>query len=739
MRAVFVFTVALSLTLGCGDRPADGPPPAEPTPAPAEPTPDAPGAPGEAEAPETPDAPEAADTPEAPETPPAEPPERTAAPGFMPTPPAFDALPLTARLPADAPGVIATGNPLDLARRIGWAATLDALGPRLARDRAELKQLLGHDLADPAAWRALGVDPTGPAGFAMLSIDPPIAAIAVTLADKQTLRTVLLALAAGVFELSHADEGGLSLLWDARLAIGMTEKEAWLVLGDRLKPGEALHHARALAKTPPQRMIERPDAAPAIARLNYGREVAAFVNLPAIIDGVMREALATAPTRRFERALLGAKALGDAEAIARAGRALEQAREEAALQGPGMLALGVMLRSYLTPFGGLAVGLNVEPAGFQVRVEHQLDLASPVGSVFVSRTGPLALRDAFPRPPTALVEANVDLPAAWELLRAVGAAAGGGRELSMFDGAAREHFGQDVAGLAALCAGDLGWAVEVDPERVIGSRTVDELIARVRFAGHVGLKDADGAAAAIDALSKSPHAQVVPVAEAPKDARLWRMAVDATTTLWMGIARSQLYLSLDEETLRRLLAGSTGDGFVAGLKPTPRAMLDGSDGGWSGWLDIAGLAPIMLDHRPRVTEGPPPGDSKAAAIRAQIAAVDAEIERLREAHRAAEQVRGRALLSAFGHAAASVERVPGGLSGRGGLYPGASDPAALVVSVATEVHTTHEAGMTLWKETLDPLYARRRALTAELTALEQPGAKKPEAPAKPDTPDPTSP
>ncbi len=719
-RLVLTLTLAALAGLACTDRPepsTGAEPPATQASSAAEPT----ARPASSTEPKAakPADPPAAEPRAADEPPPAP-------PGFMPAPPAFDGLPLTARLPADASGLVALASPADLARRIGLDGLMAALGPEAEQLRAELKGRLGHDLFDVAGWRAAGLDPDGPAGVAVLRLEPALVAFAVTVKDAAALRSTVIARAAALgVELAPSQAGELHFLYGARLTFAIGPREAWLVLGDRLEPGETLHHARALAQRPPSTLVARQGVAPVLVRLNYGRDVAAIVNLPAIIDAALRARLGPARQTRIERQLRGAEALGEtAEAEALRAR-LDKARAEDFKRGAGTLAAGMVVRSYLSAFGGLALGVNIDEAAVQLRFAHHLDRASPVGRIFASRTGPLALRAAFARAPAGLAELNVDPVALYDLVRAVATALGGGRELGEANAVLRAATGHDLAAVAGLLAGDVGAAAEIDPARLDGVQRPDELLSRVRFAGHLGLQDPAGAIALLDRITAIAERGLVAI-EGPADGpRRWRLGLNPALTLWIAVADHQLFLSLDEATSTRLAAQAGGQsaGFVADLQPPVQAMLDGRDGGWSGWLDIGALGPLMMDAHPAVLREAPDGDGPASKLMARIAALDRQIADHRRAHRETAITRGRAMLGRLGRAATSVRPVSGGLDGRLGLYVGAKSVPDAVAAVAGEVREADARFEKLWTETLDPLYEKRRALQAELQALEQEGAR----------------
>lgn len=684
MRLPIVIALALSLTPACAER---------------DPTPDAPAT----EAP-------------SPSKPPAAEVERLEQPAPS-TPRAFDTLPLTARLPADAAGIIAIASPADLARRLGWSALLEALGPMVALGDPGAAD--GPGALDPATWGAAGIDASGPAGIALLQVDPPIIAVVATVKDREAVRATLQRLTPDNVEVKQATEGELLLLYTNDAAMGLRPDEGWLVIGEQLEPGEALHHARALAQRPAATLLERSTVGSAVARLDGGRDVAAIVNLPAIFDEVLRRAMGT--TEVLDRRVRGAKALGDQEAVTALNAQLLRARARGLEGRAAELGMTMVVRGLLTPFGGLALGLNLDQRAVELRFAHHLDRGSPVGQILASRDGPLVLGAAFPRAPAGLVELAVDPAALWGLARTASTTTGANRDLARLDRTLTEHTGRDIAGLVALLSGQVGGAAEIDPARVVGARRPDELIAQARFAAYLGLADAPGAVTALDRLAARHDGGLIKLDSSKGGAPRWRLGLGHRDTLWLGVAGARLLASLDEQTLERLLGQSgaaPGAGFTAGLNPELQATLDRRDGAWIGWLDIAGLAPLMMDSRPTMNRDVPDGEGQAAKLRYRIAMIDRQIDAHHRARRAEQIKRGRALLATLGHAAGRIEPVAEGVGGQAVLSLGAPSLDAATLAVARELRAADEGFTAFWQETIEPLYEEQRALRSELRALE---------------------
>lgn len=687
-------TVLLAFALALGAACAEPDPPAA---TPSSPVADAAPAPDAA-----PPAPDAA------ESPPSEDPDDEAA---EPATPALLRLPLAARLPADALGVVALGSPVDLARRVGWTGLLDALGPTLASERDALRATFGHDLLDPATWSAFGVDPGRPAGLAMLSADPPLFALGVAVADRARLRTLLFALAAGVADIAERTDGSLTTLSADGLCVALHEDEGWLVIGDGLEPGEALHHARALAAADRDTGLLAGDTAGALVTgLGHGRELSAYIHLPAIFDAALRPLLGRDPARRIERQLLGAEALGDTERAEALRAEIAAARADWSERRGGRMAAGVMLRSYLSPFGGVALAVDVAPDAIELRFAQRLDPESAPGRVVRARPGPMMVRGAFDRPAAVLLEGAIDPAAAYDLLTLAAAATEARDALSAAGEATRAATGLDLrTGLVPLLAGDLGFAFAIDPTRTAGAAGPGELLSRLGFAAHVGLARPEAIGPALDRLAAQNDGEFT-----IEGHERWQLVIDEWTTVHIARIEKQLVAAFEPATLERL-ADPERRPLAEALAAGPRSVFEDRDGAWFALLDLAALGPLMLDHRPMGAPPPPEGADPAA-----VAALDTEIARAWREHREAEQREGRAMLSALGALSGTLNRSPRGLVGRVALHVGAADVSAAVADVARRLKTMQAADRTLWSERIGPLHDQRRALARPTTRAPAP-------------------
>lgn len=592
-----------------------------------------------------------------------------------------------AELPRGTVAAAAVGSPTAVFARLGGAETLGAAAWLVGGWRAAARAATGHDLFDPASWVHFGVDPTRPMGVALLALDPPVVAVGVALGDAERLRTLVYAHARGGPGVGEARADGAVWLTVGAAVIVLREGAAWVVFGEGLLPGEALAWARTIGAGG----FLGARAGAALALLDAGRDVAAVVDAPALVEAAVARAR-DPRVRAAARALRAAEALGDPAAVAAARAEGAAAAAKGDLGGAAAAGVG---RAAMAPFGVAAVGVTLEARAARVAAAVGLDAGSDPALLFRARPGARPVASVFARP-LVMLDVVLDPEAAWRLGGMAAMAAGVGHEWAAAQGAVTGPLGVSGEALVAALAGGVGVAVALDPRGMAGVAGPEAAPSRLQVAAHVGVEDPAWARARLEALAARG---------ALRAAGVDRWTGEGLGFEWHVALRGPRVLVASEAALIERFAPA-GAAFSAGLPAPLPALLGGEHGGSVGWLDVAAVGGLMLDHRPVFDVAPlPPGDPLA-----ELRAVEIAIEDARRVHREAQQRRGRALLAALGAAAIAVEPASGGVVARGGVFVGAAELGAAARAVLRFAEEEAEAARDLWPRTLQPLYDRRSRL-----------------------------
>ncbi|MCB9542293.1 MAG: hypothetical protein H6703_07595 [Myxococcales bacterium] len=595
---------------------------------------------------------------------------------------------LSTALPRGTIAAAAIDAPVAVYARLGGGETLAAAGWLVDGWRAAARAASGHDLFDPASWVHFGLDPYRPMGAALLALDPPVVAVGVALRDRERLRTLVYAHARGDAAVAEAEGDGAVWLTIGDTALVLRADAAWWVAGAGLLPGEAMGWARALGSGG---FVDSRIGA-AVAGLDAGRDLAVVVDAPALVDAVVRLRY-DARVRDAARRVRAAEGLGDPAAVAAALTAKAALMADPAIPH-GAAAAGIG-RAVFAPFGPAALGLTLEARAARVAAAASFEAGSDVAALFRARPGKRPVASVFARP-LVMLDLVFDPEAAWRLAGTAALAMGEGRAWAAAQDAAGAALGVSLEAAAAALAGGVGVAVELDPRGLAGVAGVEAAPSRLRVAAHVGVEDPAWARARLDALAAQGLLRA---------AAFDRWTAEAAGFGWQVALRGPRVFVASEAALIERFAPA-GEVFSAGLPAPLPALLGGAHGGSAGWLDLAALGGLMLDHRPLYETTPlPPGDPLA-----ELRAVEAAIEDASRAAREAQQRRGRALLAALGSAALAVEPSPGGVVARGGVFVGAPDLPAAVQAALRFAEEEAQAGRDLWPKTLQPLYDRRSRL-----------------------------
>lgn len=578
------------------------------------------------------------------ETKPAAPAAASDTAGFAPSRATLSGAPVAKYLPADT---------VVLASTTGLSALLETLGRRrIVAGQHELYELAvqhvraatGHNLTNPANFRAIGLDGEGETGFFVLDVPTRTGGAYVSVADAGALRAFLAARASamalriiaekvGDAEILYPEGGGErgSLVLRGPLAI--------LVVSGS-PDGDAAAVARQVANQDEKTSLANvADFGAVLGRLAFGKSLSAYVEMGPLVK----------------------LAIGEAKAPS---------------------AQGALAKDVWGSFSRVAMG--IELSGSAMRSKLVLPLADAPYVTGVLRNGhgvPVLLR-ATSQAPLGLLNVNVDPKAFVTFVERVLAADGGEARPGAVGAALEEVTGLDLeADLLPALSGEVGAAVVGD----LAALYADERDAMGALGGHlvVGFKGAEKGAALVGKVAGRGlmGAKLEPAGGEHR----WTVATP-WKTLHVAMAGRYLTVSTDAGFADRVAAGDGAASFTRKLAHEPLVALLSKDGPALLYTLHHGLTGALLmprgarAPRPPIPAGPA-GDadyeSKAAALTALYGKVDA----LRAETDAARKKMVRETFGALGVFAASVTLEKDAAVVYGGQFYGAEDTASVVTRI----------------------------------------------------------
>jgi hypothetical protein len=594
-----------------------------------------------------------------------------AAAGFAEGPSALVDVPALLLLPRETLAVAVAANPTALLDRLGRERIVQRFRAFYEQGVAAVTGATGVNLLDPAQYREIGIDATKPLGIAWLDVERESGALFFSLGDAETLKTWLSALAGRFGQQLSTEVAG-----EALILCPQGDEELCLVLrggvgvltfsgaGDE----EGLATARAIAAVTPEASIGRlPAFAEAAASLRFGRDVGAFLNVPALV------------------------------------------RADAGL-----------LADLLEPIGPIAFGLGLAERGVVLEGRAAIPEQSLLGRLFRPAAA-LPIAAALSEPPLWVSAVTSDPTAYRDLLGK--ALASEGESFGRFaEELAKETGIQLDRDVLSVLDGSLGLAVTGR----IPEQTADEDAVAAALGGAlvIGVKDPARATALLGKLRALPP--LAPIFGYSETTKRYFLRVPDWKTIHLAVTDGAIAASTDAGFLDRFANGQAGT-WLATAGPEQRALLTLEGASAVGYLDAGGpIGALLTPSRsysalapaPAIAVGPgePPPSEAWLAKRAELQAAHEELD-AQEAKLSEVEHRGLfELVRMIGPTALAVRRDGDRLDVYGGQYLNAESVPKFVettVAAAVDQATTVEPlRRNVWS-----LQERIRQLNAALAAM----------------------
>ncbi|WP_045119224.1 hypothetical protein [Haliangium ochraceum] len=648
---------------------------------------------------------------------------------------------VVAAVPRDTWLLVAAKSPRALAEQLDWPALLAPYGDLAAQLRAGLEHSVGVGELSPEALRELGIDPAGAFGVAGFVAEQAAGALFARVHDRARLEAFLgNSLGPLLGEHTWQDQG------DARVLL-LSSVPLAFVIRDRLvfglvaeNPADRERLAGTLAALAPgDALAAEPEFRAAMARLDFGSDVAAYLAVHRLADRLLtrmeqnRDTVAAYIGQHVDNTqaeLQRAEASGSSEdVLSRLRERLAEAQHTQREIVESFERTRRLLAELAVPLGGVGVGAVIEPGGVRVRVAARPQPGSLPARLIRPSGRPLGLLRALRETPVLALGSRGEAHTWLSLYRLAQPESGDA------DSAQRRLLraltGVDIErDLVPLLDGELGLAVTAERERLLaGEGSVVSLLGLCMVAG---LADAEGARALLERVAARPTMAALAV-ERPTGTGL-AVPVWGETRLFIDIAGDYLVAATDPEAAARVL-GAPAELPADALGARGSALLEA--GPWDALfaLDIASLAAITWADVDMAEVMLPRPENDTGPLVRELSAIDAELRALERELALARRARvqdaarrlGRLLLVARAGLAPARDGDGASLGLFGGQFVDDGSPreivqALLELLVPELAEARGDGGEAGKRERLDELYERYRQVLEDIEAQQDEAA-----------------
>lgn len=609
--------------------------------------------------------------------------------GFAASTPILTGVVALESLPKDALFVVAAESVLGLSDRLGRPQLLEQIKDIYAKAATEVSLHMGFDALDPKQLPELGVDGTKPFGFAWLDVEKESFTVFFTLLDGTKLLAKLDAIGQKegvVFTKEKVGDATIAYVpKDSEVCIVLRGTTGFVVVSDEGDEAGLAEARRIAGVAPADSIAKDPGFLAALGKLGFGKDAAAYVNVPALLALAEKEMTGqggrATQFQRDEIARLKA-AGGDPETIASLEASLKAEEEWAVRRQKEAAAEMALLRSVLGKPAGIALGLEVGARALHLKGYIPTDAAAPLGKLLRNGTATPLLAKTLGEKPLLAFGATLDPKALVDLVRTFA-----GEEWEEARKEIREEFQIDYEqDVLALLSGDAAFALtgvmpleaEQDLEfaRGLGGAWVQ------------GVNDAAKAAALLDRIAALPMA--APFFKKDAETGGYEVVVPMWKSVWLAVAGNAMVLTTDKTLVGRVKDGTAGGGLAKVAVPGLAELAERPGAAAWGLMEMrVSLFPfLMLSARldfdpptPADTNPDVPFSKEYQAKKSELDKVTAELAAAKKAKEAFETEVATTLADTLGFTAARFEVVPDGLVMFGGQYFGAESVPALTTAI----------------------------------------------------------